>query len=83
MPLARTSFTNISISTSGGAIIGVVGGSGTGKSVLMRAIIGLQIPTEGSIEVLGQSITDARDDHEISIRNRWGVLFQGARCSRR
>jgi phospholipid/cholesterol/gamma-HCH transport system ATP-binding protein len=51
--------------------------------VLMRAIIGLQIPTEGSIEVLGQSITDARDDHEISIRNRWGVLFQGARCSRR
>jgi phospholipid/cholesterol/gamma-HCH transport system ATP-binding protein len=66
-----------------GEIIGVVGGSGTGKSVLMRAIIGLQIPTEGSIEVLGQSITDARDDHEISIRNRWGVLFQGARCSRR
>ncbi|EGD57887.1 ABC transporter related protein [Novosphingobium nitrogenifigens DSM 19370] len=60
-----------------GEIIGVVGGSGTGKSVLMRAIIGLQIPTEGSIEVLGQSITDARDDHEISIRNRWGVLFQG------
>ena len=60
-----------------GEIIGVVGGSGTGKSVLMRSIIGLQIPEEGSIEVLGRSITDARDDDDIDIRSRWGVLFQG------
>jgi phospholipid/cholesterol/gamma-HCH transport system ATP-binding protein len=60
-----------------GEIIGVVGGSGTGKSVLMRSIIGLQIPSEGSIEVLGESITDARDDADIDIRSRWGVLFQG------
>jgi phospholipid/cholesterol/gamma-HCH transport system ATP-binding protein len=60
-----------------GEIIGVVGGSGTGKSVLMRSIIGLQIPTEGEIEVLGSSITDARDDEDIDIRSRWGVLFQG------
>ena len=60
-----------------GEIIGVVGGSGTGKSVLMRSIIGLQIPEEGTIEVLGRSITDARDDDDIDIRSRWGVLFQG------
>jgi phospholipid/cholesterol/gamma-HCH transport system ATP-binding protein len=60
-----------------GEIIGVVGGSGTGKSVLMRSIIGLQIPAEGSIEVLGRSITDARDDEDIDIRSQWGVLFQG------
>ncbi len=60
-----------------GEIIGVVGGSGTGKSVLMRSIIGLQIPQEGTIEVLGRSITDARDDEDIDIRSRWGVLFQG------
>ncbi|MCW1985750.1 UNVERIFIED_ORG: phospholipid/cholesterol/gamma-HCH transport system ATP-binding protein [Sphingomonas sp. R1F5B] len=60
-----------------GEIIGVVGGSGTGKSVLMRSIIGLQIPQEGSIEVLGRSITDARDDDDIDIRSQWGVLFQG------
>ncbi len=60
-----------------GEILGVVGGSGTGKSVLMRSIIGLQIPAAGSIDVLGESITDARIDSEISIRNRWGVLFQG------
>jgi phospholipid/cholesterol/gamma-HCH transport system ATP-binding protein len=60
-----------------GEIIGVVGGSGTGKSVLMRSIIGLQIPEAGEIEVLGRSITDARDDDDIDIRSRWGVLFQG------
>ncbi|AKM11855.1 iron ABC transporter ATP-binding protein [Croceicoccus naphthovorans] len=60
-----------------GEILGVVGGSGTGKSVLMRSIIGLQIPAEGSIDVLGQSITDAEEDEDIDIRSRWGVLFQG------
>ena len=60
-----------------GEILGVVGGSGTGKSVLMRSIIGLQTPVAGSIEVLGQSITGARDDADIAIRCRWGVLFQG------
>lgn len=60
-----------------GEILGVVGGSGTGKSVLMRTIIGLQIPESGEVEVLGSSITDARDDDDIDIRSRWGVLFQG------
>jgi len=60
-----------------GEILGVVGGSGTGKSVLMRSIIGLQVPDAGSITVLGRSITDARDDEDIDIRSRWGVLFQG------
>ena len=60
-----------------GEIIGVVGGSGTGKSVLMRSIIGLQIPEAGSITVLGRSITSAEDDEDIDIRARWGVLFQG------
>ena len=60
-----------------GEILGVVGGSGTGKSVLMRSIIGLQIPDEGHIEVFGRSITDADPDQVLGIRDRWGVLFQG------
>jgi len=60
-----------------GEILGVVGGSGTGKSVLMRSIIGLQTPTEGNIDVFGQSITDAEPDEVLGVRNRWGVLFQG------
>ncbi|NMW30714.1 ABC transporter ATP-binding protein [Altererythrobacter sp. RZ02] len=60
-----------------GEILGVVGGSGTGKSVLMRSIIGLQRPVAGQIEVFGNSITDAEPDEEIGVRCRWGVLFQG------
>ena len=60
-----------------GEILGVVGGSGTGKSVLMRSIIGLQIPDEGCIEVFGRDITGAEPDEEIGVRSRWGVLFQG------
>lgn len=60
-----------------GEILGVVGGSGTGKSVLMRSIIGLQRPNEGQIEVFGNSITDVDPDEEIGVRRRWGVMFQG------
>ncbi len=60
-----------------GEILGVVGGSGTGKSVLMRSIIGLQTPSEGRIDVLGRSITEAEPDQNIGVRGRWGVLFQG------
>lgn len=67
----------LSLKVRKGEILGVVGGSGTGKSVLMRSIIGLQVPEAGSITVLGRSITDADDDEDIDIRSRWGVLFQG------
>jgi phospholipid/cholesterol/gamma-HCH transport system ATP-binding protein len=68
---------NLDLTVNRGEILGVVGGSGTGKSVLMRSIIGLQIPDEGRIEVLGEAITDARQDADIDIRSRWGILFQG------
>jgi phospholipid/cholesterol/gamma-HCH transport system ATP-binding protein len=60
-----------------GEVLGVVGGSGTGKSVLMRAIIGLQVPDEGSIEVFGHEIIGAHPEDGVSLRSRWGVLFQG------
>lgn len=53
-------------------IIGVVGGSGSGKSVLMRSILGLQRPTSGEITVLGQKI----EYHKPGPSRCWGVLFQ-------
>lgn len=59
-----------------GEILGVVGGSGSGKSVLMRSILGLRRPQAGSIEMLGYDVL--RDDeagHRI-IERRTGVLFQ-------
>jgi len=60
-----------------GEILGVVGGSGTGKSVLMRSIIGLQKPLEGDITVFGESMIDRSEDEATAIRKRWGILFQG------
>lgn len=67
----------LNLSVRRGEILGVVGGSGTGKSVLMRAIIGLQQPDEGRIEVLGQVMGEPPEPGEVDIRSRWGVLFQG------
>ncbi|HEX6219222.1 MAG TPA: ABC transporter ATP-binding protein [Sphingomicrobium sp.] len=59
-----------------GEIMGVVGGSGTGKSVLMRSIIGLQLPDKGEIRVLGENMVGREEDEAKNIRRRWGVLFQ-------
>lgn len=61
-----------------GEILGVVGGSGTGKSVLMRSIIGLQQPNEGNVQVFGTAIGRANEAQFQAIRKRWGILFQGA-----
>jgi phospholipid/cholesterol/gamma-HCH transport system ATP-binding protein len=61
-----------------GEILGVVGGSGTGKSVLMRSIIGLQCPEAGSIEVFGEQMLNRNptDPDLLAIQKRWGILFQ-------
>ena len=60
-----------------GEILGVVGGSGTGKSVLMRSIIGLQTPQAGEITVFGENIVGLDETENTALRKRWGVLFQG------
>ncbi|KAB7649002.1 ABC transporter ATP-binding protein [Polymorphobacter fuscus] len=59
-----------------GEIIGIVGGSGTGKSVLMRAIIGLQRPAAGTIEIFGEDVAELDAAAARDLRRRWGVLFQ-------
>jgi phospholipid/cholesterol/gamma-HCH transport system ATP-binding protein len=59
-----------------GEILGFVGGSGAGKSVLMRTIIGLLPRRSGSIEVFGANLAAVDDDERRAIERRWGVLFQ-------
>ena len=59
-----------------GEIIGVVGGSGTGKSVLLKTIVGLIKPVEGRIEVLGRQLAQISDKEQKLFRRQWGVLFQ-------
>jgi phospholipid/cholesterol/gamma-HCH transport system ATP-binding protein len=59
-----------------GEVIGIVGGSGSGKSVLLRTIIGLNRPAEGAIEILGKSMLEMNERERRQIEERWGVLFQ-------
>jgi phospholipid/cholesterol/gamma-HCH transport system ATP-binding protein len=68
---------NLDLDVRRGEILGVVGGSGTGKSVLMRSIIGLQTPAAGSIEVFGENTIGREETEATEIRKKWGVLFQG------
>ncbi|MEO8459571.1 MAG: ATP-binding cassette domain-containing protein, partial [Dokdonella sp.] len=67
---------NLDLEVKRGEIIGVVGGSGSGKSVLLRSIIGLNRPSAGSVELFGVDVTDLTDDKRSLIERRCGVLFQ-------
>jgi len=59
-----------------GEVLGIVGGSGTGKSVLLRSIVGLNRPTAGTIKVFGTDVLNATEAEQEDISRRWGVLFQ-------
>lgn len=72
----QTVLDHLSLDVRGGEILGVVGGSGAGKSVLLRTIIGLLPKRHGSIEVLGIDLIKATEAERRALERRWGVLFQ-------
>ena len=72
----RTIHDNLDLVVNRGDIVGVVGGSGTGKSVLLNTIIGLRSAQGGSVKIFGQDIRYARRRQWTAINRRWGVLFQ-------
>lgn len=59
-----------------GEVLGIVGGSGTGKSVLLRTIVGLNKPAQGSIKVLGTDVIHGTEAERNAVERRWGVAFQ-------
>jgi phospholipid/cholesterol/gamma-HCH transport system ATP-binding protein len=59
-----------------GEILSVVGGSGTGKSVLLRSIVGLREPDEGSVQVFGENLQGLGSERRRQVEQRFGVLFQ-------
>ena len=67
---------NLDLDVYPGEILGIVGGSGTGKSVLLRTIAGLRHPQAGTIELFGQDALTADDDTRAAIDRRMGVMFQ-------
>jgi len=73
---AQTVHDGLDLDVARGEILGVVGGSGTGKSVLLRTIVGLNRPRAGSIEVFGERIDGLEGEARRAVERRWGVLFQ-------
>ena len=67
---------NLDLDVYRGEILGVVGGSGSGKSVLLRSIIGLNRPGGGSVNLLGEDMIHVSDARRAEIERRCGVLFQ-------
>jgi phospholipid/cholesterol/gamma-HCH transport system ATP-binding protein len=72
----QTVLDHLSLDVRRGEILGLVGASGGGKSVLMRTIIGLIPRRSGGIEVMGQPIGTTHDRSTQSAASKWGILFQ-------
>lgn len=67
---------NLDLDIRKGEILGLIGGSGTGKSVLLRTILGLNRQAAGTITVMGVDMGAATEAKKVRIRSQWGVLFQ-------
>jgi phospholipid/cholesterol/gamma-HCH transport system ATP-binding protein len=67
---------NLDLDVRRGEILGLVGGSGSGKSVLLRSIIGLHKPSDGMIRVFGEDVSELQGMERRALQMRWGVLFQ-------
>jgi phospholipid/cholesterol/gamma-HCH transport system ATP-binding protein len=67
---------DLSLTVKRGEVMGVVGGSGTGKSVLLNTIIGLRSPDSGTVKVFGQELQRASRRRWSALERSWGVLFQ-------
>ena len=73
---------NLDLEVRHGEVLGVVGGSGTGKSVLLRTIIGLNRPRAGTIVVLGQDTSQLSDAEWVELAGTLGCTVSERRaCS--
>lgn len=67
---------HVSLTVERGEVLALVGGSGSGKSVMLRSIVGLVPTWSGQIDVLGSNVTHADDYTLRAVQKRWGILFQ-------
>jgi phospholipid/cholesterol/gamma-HCH transport system ATP-binding protein len=72
----RTVHDRLNLTVNRGEVLGVVGGSGSGKTVLLNSVIGLKRPEAGRVRVFGTEMNAASRAERQSVERRWGVLFQ-------
>ena len=68
--------TDVNLTVEKGEILAIIGGSGSGKTTILRSLLMLLKPTEGSIKVFGQDIRSLDAHQSFMLRRRWGMLFQ-------
>ncbi len=73
---SHTVHEGLNLSVRRGEVLGLAGGSGSGKSVLLREMILLQRPTSGRIRLFGQDVATLEPEPAQALRQRWGVMFQ-------
>jgi phospholipid/cholesterol/gamma-HCH transport system ATP-binding protein len=66
----------VSFSVKGGEVVALIGGSGTGKSVLLKEVIGLMRPCCGEVHLLGTDVWNSSEEEMNALRRRFGMLFQ-------
>jgi len=67
---------DVNLTVEKGEILAIIGGSGSGKTTILRSVLMLQKPTAGSIRVFGEDIEKLDDNAADKLRRRWGMLFQ-------
>ena len=74
----QTVLKDISFSVGGGESVAIIGRSGTGKSVLIKHLVGLLHPDAGEVRIDGENLVDLRERELLKVRQKFGMLFQGA-----
>jgi phospholipid/cholesterol/gamma-HCH transport system ATP-binding protein len=72
----QTVHDGVSFEVRAGEVFGIVGGSGSGKSVLLKTMLGLHTPNAGTVEIEGRDITHISDRELRTVKRRYGVTFQ-------
>ncbi len=68
--------TDVNLTVEKGEILAIIGGAGSGKTTVLRSLLMLLKPTEGSVKVFGKDIYSLDNDEAFMLRRRWGMLFQ-------